>query len=156
MKFNATATHGDGVIPKTNTGKEVASLQIKAGTKSASKTIYGYRNMFYVADTNAASGAPADSASVRALTNKQLNPTNGTKINLTIPQGCTRVVIAYPATLRDITSIIQASTNMSALGSFNKTEVSVDGANAYTAANYKVYTYTSLAPLNADTFNVTI
>lgn len=151
--YNASAVHSAGVDALTNTGA-VAANKINAGTKTASQTITGQRNMFYVADDGTI--APANSAEVRALANKKLNPANGTNLDIAIPQGCRRVIIAYPKKLREVTSIVQASTNMSAKGSFVETTISVEGANAYQAIDYRLYTYISGAPLNADTFKVTI
>ena len=51
-----------------------------------------------------------------------------------------RVVFAYPATLRDVTSV----SDVNGLGAevktaFTKSVVSVEGANNYNATDYKVY-----------------
>ena len=158
LKFSGTVQHGDGVIPKTNTGTDVPSLQIKAGSKSATATITGYRNLFYAADTNSASGAPANSSAVRTLANKKANPTQNMQFDITVPAGSNRIVFAYPATLRDVSKVVIASMSMEATGVFTKSEVMVEGANGYNAVNYKVYTYTTTATggMTADTYKVTI
>lgn len=47
-KITASASYGDGSIPVTNKGNEYTTVQIKAGSKSAtSSKIYGERKAFY-------------------------------------------------------------------------------------------------------------
>ena len=156
-KITATATYGAGSVPITNVGNEYPAGQIAAGSKSAtSGAITGYRNSFY---GTMAEKATVDSAAIRALSgvsNKAL--ANGATFNTTIAVGALRVVIAYPATLRDLTSIKDVN-GMSAeiLSSFTKSTISVEGANGATAIDYKVYTM-DFANANdtANTYAVTI
>lgn len=139
-KITAKATHGDGTVPKTNTGYPYRAGQIKAGTKTAtSGAITGFRNSFYGVMT---AKDTVDSAAIRALTGKSGKAlANGAKFSVTIPVGALRVVIAYPATLRDVTSIADVNgMNAEIKSSFSKTTVSVEGANGATAIDYKVYT----------------
>ncbi|MBS5724944.1 MAG: hypothetical protein KHW59_04080 [Clostridiales bacterium] len=156
-KITATANYGDGAIPVTNVGGDYAAGQIKAGSKSAtSNAITGYRNSFY--GTTAEKGT-VDSDAIRALTGKSGKAlASGAKFNVTIPVGALRVIIAYPATLRDVTSI-QDVNGMSAeiKSGFTKSTVSVEGANGATAIDYKVYTM-DFANANdtANTYAVTI
>ena len=156
-KITAKANYTDGVIPVTNTGNEYATGQIKAGSKSAttSTAISGYRNAFY---GTFAEKSTVDSAAIRTLTASNAALANGAKFNVTIPVGALRVVIAYPATLREVSSI----SDVNGLGaeiksSFTKSTVSVEGANGYTAAEYTVYTM-DFANANdtANTYAVTI
>lgn len=156
-KITAKATYGDGAIPKTNIGNDYAAGQIKAGSKSAtSGAITGYRNSFY---GTLAEKATVNSAAVRGLTGKSNKAlANGAKFNVTIPVGALRVVIAYPATLRDVTSIADVNgMNAEIKSSFTKTTVAVEGANGATAIDYKVYTL-DFANANdtANTYAVTI
>jgi hypothetical protein len=51
------------------------------------------------------------------------------------------VVVAYPSTLRDVTSIIDPNNNIVYTDEFNLTTVGVSGANGFLPINYKVYTY---------------
>lgn len=154
LVYTAQVTHSDGVAANSSFGTPNEGVKITGGTKTATRTVYGQRKLFYVSDTGTEKAS--DSAAVRQLAQSKLNPTNGMKFNITIPQGAKRVIIAYPATLGDLSTITQASTGMSALGSFTKEVVSVEGANGYKAVDYNVYTYITEASFNSDTFNVTI
>lgn len=156
--ITAKATYGDGAIPKTNLGNDYAAGQIKAGSKSAtSGKITGYRNSFYGTLT---SKPELTSAIIRSndMTKSGKALANGSKFAVTIPVGALRVVIAYPATLRDVTSI----SDVNGLGaeiksSFAQSTISVEGANGATGIDYKVYVL-DFANANdtANTYNVTI
>lgn len=156
-RVSATVQHTDGAIPVTNLGNEYASGQIKAGSKSAnSATVTGYRNTFY--GTLTTKDSLPDSTVIRGLSrsNKQLN--NGSKFSINIPVGAIRVVIAYPATLRNLTSV----TDVNGMGaeissSFVLNTIQVAGENNYNPVDYKVYIL-DYANTNdtANTYNVTI
>ena len=154
--ITAKATYGDGAIPLTNLGNEYAAGQIKAGSKTAtSKAITGYRNSFY---GTMATKATVNSASIRALSKSGKALANGAKFNVNIPVGALRVVIAYPATLQDITSV----SDVNGLGaeiksSFTQSTIAVEGADGAAAADYKVYVL-DFANANdaANTYAVTI
>ena len=126
---------------------------LAGGNISTSKTIYGYRKLFYGLSSQA-----TNSAEVRALSNSLLNPTNGTTFTINITSGASKVVFAYPATLQDVTEVIyKEGLNADVKGVFTKTTVSVKGANGYTATDYKVYTYTPINPFDsAVTYEVKI
>ena len=83
---------------------------------------------------------------------------NGNTFTVTIPVGAQRVIIAYPATLRDVTSIKDVNgLNADITSAFSKTTVSVEGAAGYTAIEYKVYTQDfATANDTANTYSVTI
>ena len=153
----AKATHTEGSTPLTNLGNEYASGKISSGTKSkTSGQISGYRNTFY---GTKAEKSTINSNSIRSLSNKSgKSLSNGAAFDVTIPVGAMRVIIAYPAALRDITSI-KDQNGMSAeiSSSFTKQTVSVEGANGATAIEYKVY-YMDFANANntANVFEVTI
>lgn len=139
-RITAKATYGTGAMPVTNTGNDYPDGQIEAGTKSAtSGAITGYRNTFYGTLT-----AKSDITSdiVRGLTGKSGKTlANGNAFTVTIPVGALRVVFAYPATLRDVTSVKDVNgMNAEISSSFTKQTVNVEGANGYTAISYKVYT----------------
>ena len=52
-----------------------------------------------------------------------------------------RVVIAYPARLRDLTSVKDVNAlNADIVSSFKKELINVEGFNGYDAISYKVYT----------------
>lgn len=156
-KITAKASYGDGAIPLTNTGNEYAAGQIKAGSKSAtSGAITGYRNTFY--GTMAAKDEVTSDIirNLAGVSGEALS--NGSSFDVAIPVGALRVVIAYPATLRDISSIKDVNgMNAEISSSFTSQTVQVEGANGFTAIDYKVYTL-DFANANdtANTFTVTI
>lgn len=139
-KITAKATHGDGVAPVTNVGNTYPDGQIKAGTKSATSSvaITGYRNSFYGTLTEK---SDLTSDVVRGLTKSGKALANGNSFTVTVPIGALRVVIAYPATLRDITSVKDVNgMNAEISSGFSKSTIAVEGMNHYDAINYKVYT----------------
>lgn len=152
-----TATYGDGAIPVTNTGNPYEAAQFKAGT--ASKTtgkITGYRNTFYGTVTEKGEVTSDVIRGLTGVSGKAL--ANGAKFDVTVPVGAMRVIIAYPATLQDITSIQDNNDSMSNIvPSFTKTTIAVEGANGATAIDYKVY-YIDYANANdtANKYSVTI
>lgn len=157
--ITATAKHGDGAIPVTNLGNEYPDGKITAGSKSATKgKITGYRNSFYGTKEN--SDDDVDSALVRTLTASGKALANGNSFNLAIPVGAKRIMFAYPATLRDVTSVQDVNgMNAEIVSTFTplKQIVSVNGANGYDAIDYKVYVY-DIPNANdaANTYKVTI
>lgn len=157
LSITATATYEAGTIPKTNTNKDYPAGQIKAGSKSkTSGNITGYRNSFY--GTFADKTTTLSSDSIRGLTASNKALSNGNTFNITLPVGAQSVVFAYPATLRDVTSVKDVNgLNAEIKGAFTKSVVQVEGANSYTAKDYKVYrTDFAEALSKANTYTVTI
>lgn len=156
-KITAKATYDDGAIPVTNTGNDYADGQIKAGSKSAtSSAVTGYRNTFYGSLTEKSDLASAIIRGLIGKSNKSL--TNGSGFTITIPIGALRVVFAYPATLRDVTSVKDVNgMNAEIASSFSKQTIDVEGNNNYKVISYKVYTL-DFANANdtANEFKVTI
>ena len=156
-KITAKATYEAGSIPVTNTGNEYSDGQIPAGSKSTtSGAVTGYRNTFYGTLTEK---NDLTSDIIRGLASKSDKAlVNGSKFTITIPVGALRVVFAYPAALRDVTSVKDVN-GMSAdiTSSFSMQNLDVEGANSYTAISYKVYTL-DFANANdtANSFTVTI
>ena len=69
-----------------------------------------------------------------------------------------RVVFAYPATIRDVTDVLDKNASSAQIKSaFTMIQVDVEGANDYDAIPYKVY-YQDLANANdtANTYYVTL
>lgn len=156
--ISATVGHSAGAVPKTNLGNDYAAGKIAEGSKSGSKgTITGHRKTFYGTTTDKVS--ETTSAIIRGLSGKSnaaLN--NGSTFKVTIPVGALRVLIAYPATLREVTSIKDDNAMSAEIKTgFTLSTVAVAGANGYTATNYKVYTM-DFANANdtANTYTVTI
>ena len=154
--LTATVYHSDGSVPYTNLGNEDASSRIAAGNVTAtSEKITGYRNSFY--GTLTSKTAPSSDV-VRGLTKSGKALANGSSFTITIPVGALRVMFAYPATLRDCTSVKDVNgLNAEILSGFTASTVSVKGANGYDAISYKVYVL-DFASANdkANTFKVTI
>lgn len=154
--ITAKAEHTAGADPVTNTGNKYEAGKIPAGSKKkTSGAVTGYRNTFYGTLTEKGT---LDSGKIRGLNKSKKALADGDKFTVAIPVGAMCVVIAYPATLRDLTSVKDVN-GMSAeiASSFTKSTVDVAGANGYTAKSYKVYTL-PFAEANdtANTFNVTI
>lgn len=136
--IRAKATHTAGTIPHTNQGNEYAAGQIEAGVKAAtSGSVTGYRNTFYGTKTTK---DVLDSGAIRSLSKSGKALANGSTFNISIPVGALRIVIAYPATLRDLTSVIDVNgMNTNIVGSFVKSAIDVEGVNGFNAISYKVY-----------------
>ena len=158
--ITATASYGAGAIPVTALGQEYATGQIKAGSKSATKgTITGYRNGFYGTSTFQSNTGTLTSDTIRALSGKNNRAvTAGTVWNISIPVGALSVVFAYPATIRDVNSVLDVNgLNAEIKTAFTQIQVQVAGANGYNPIEYKVY-YTNYANANdtQNTYKVTI
>lgn len=159
VTFTASASYGDGAIKNDNLGQPSPNDQIKAGTvNSNGYSFVGKRNLFY--GTGIGELPALNSATVRGLTNKQLNPTNGTVFNINIAVGQQYVIFAYPATLRDVNQVFYVETNDPGVAtSFTKTLVDVADARGGENGkiSYKVYSYRMSVPAAAKmTFKVTI
>lgn len=150
FKVSATANYDDGAMPVTNMGNAAAKdKQIVAGSDTTDKTLFvGYRNYFYGVLSTSTAEAPLTSAIIRGLTaggkysaSKTINLEPG-------PKGAKRVVVAIPEA--QITStrkglkevLLTSSMNSDITENYgNPINVSVEGANGYTAVNYKVWVY---------------
>ena len=155
--ITAKATYNEGAVANDNLGSP-SNPVIKIAAGSASKTssaITGYRNTFYGTTTNKTA---LDSDTIRTLTKSGKALANGNKFTITIPVGAVRVVFAYPATLRDVTSV----TDTNGLGAevksaFTMQKMVVKGAGSDAGIEYKVYTTEFAGPVEtANTYNVTI
>lgn len=156
--ITATATHNAGTIAKTNIGNNSSPVkQIQAGSKTATAGyITGYRKTFYGTTTDMET---ITSNTIRGLAGSSTNAlTDGATFDVELPIGAKRVIIAYPATLRDLTSV-KDDNGMQAeiVGSFKPSTVDVEGANGYQAITYDVY----VAPFSealgtANIYHVTI
>ena len=78
---------------------------------------------------------------IRGLTKSGEALANGSSFTVAVPVGALRVIIAYPATLQDVTSIQdENSAYFNIAANFKLQTINVNGANDYTAISYKVYT----------------
>ena len=155
LKFTATIDYAAGPIKDDNLGEPYPSTSIKAGKLSSTITYTGQRKTFYGKDKQTTAATSSDH--VRGLQQSTMNATNGTKLTINISQGDTRVTFAYPASLRDVTSVLSSALNLNVKDTFVKTTVDVEGANKYNPIQYKVYTYIPAIPFaSSDTYTVTI
>lgn len=156
-RVSVTAQHTAGAIPVTNLGNEYASGQIQAGSKSAnSATVTGYRNTFY--GTLTTKDSLPDSTVIRGLSRSNRQLSNGSKFSINIPVGAIRVVISYPATLRNLTSVTDVNGMGAEIGSsFTLNTIQVSGENNYNPVDYKTYILDYANPNDTqNTYNVTI
>ena len=138
--ITAAATYGAGTIPETNIGNKYQAGQILPGKKTAKveKTIAGYRRGFYGTTTDK---GEITSDTIRNLAGKSAGAVEeGREFKVTVPEGAMRVIIAYPATLRNLKSVKDENCmNMQIVSAFTQKTIAVEGANGYEAVDYKVY-----------------
>lgn len=154
--ITAIVQHSEGAIPLTNLGNPFPSGKIVAGSKTKTLgSITGYRNSFYGTITNK---NELTSSIIRSLVKSNKALANGATFNVTIPIGALRVVIAYPATLRDLTSVLDVNgLNANITSSFKNMRLNVEGNNSYSPKEYKIYYLDYAAPYDTNnTYKVTI
>lgn len=156
--ITATATHEAGTMPLNNLKQETPAKQIAAGSKSAtSSKITGYRRGFYGTLAANCNGV-LTSNDIRGLAQKTTNtPAKGDKWTLNIPVGVSCFVIAYPASIGDIASIVDiGGGNFEIKDNFKKTQVNVEGVNGYEAIAYNVYYLDRVATTATNTLSITL
>jgi hypothetical protein len=154
--FNSIVSYNEGPQP-LDSSNENYGAPLVAGSLNKTSTINGYRNCFYGNDS-VDNIILNSSAQIRLLSGKLLNPIAGSTFVISIPIGTKKVTIAYPATIRDISSILYVEgLNAEIKSIFTKTEVIVEGANNYAGINYKVFTYVPAEQFSTSaTYTVTI
>lgn len=156
LKLKAIATHGAGVTAKDNLGDDSnPPVSISAGTKEKTTGAYTpYRNYFYGATTEKPT---LDSAYVRGLTKSNKAYAAGT-VTINVPAGAQRVAIACLASKAGVTKVInETAMNADVTSTFVQSTVQVEGANGYTAQEYKVWVFEPAVPYeNAATLKVTL
>ena len=157
LKYTETVTYSDGNVAKDNLG-DASNPAIKITGSSVSKTsaaITPFRKYFYGTLTTQKDAFTSDD--VRALTGSTGPASNGKTFSITIPDGTKQVVIAYPATYKDLAQVKDTGAfGTDIVGSFVKSVVSVKGANNYTGIDYKVYVYSPATALGANKYDVKI
>lgn len=138
-KITVKANYGEGAIAKDNLGSNSDPV-VKIAAGSATKVsgaITGYRNSFYGSVTEK---AEITSTIIRGLTKSNKALKNGEGFTITIPVGAVRVIFAYPATLRDVSSVKDVNgLNAEIKSSFRQSTVTVAGAGVDAGIEYKVY-----------------
>lgn len=157
LKYTETVSYSAGNVAKDNLG-DASNPVVKISAGSVSKTsaaITPFRKYFY--GYGSTQTVTIDSDVIRSLTNSTGAASNGTTFTINITDGTKEVIIAYPGSLRDITSIEDKNAfGTDIKGSFTKSTVQVEGANGYTAIDYKVYVYHPDVALGANTLTVKI
>ena len=158
ITYTAKATYSAGVAAKTNLGND-SSVKIAASnkSKSASASVKGYRNSFYGTLTNKTTELTSDE--IRKLTASGKTLADGSSFDVAIPVGTMRTIIAYPATLRDMTQVLDVNdSNANIVSGFGSPlTISVAGKDGYDPVNYKVYIQDRAnASTAANTYKVTI
>ena len=148
----AVATYDAGAIPLDNLGDEAVSKQIPAGSDdgSASTKITGYRNTFYGCYSakeveGVQTGSTSDS--IRSLPKKSsASWANGKTFDVPITADAQRVVIAYPATLKDLDYVKDANdSDANIISAFTnadggpKATIKVAGVDGYEPIDYKIF-----------------
>lgn len=153
-KITAKASYAAGTIAVDNLGDPSdPTIQIAAGNKSATgSAITGYRAWFmYVGE----SLDTIDSAFIRGTTNKGATP--ATQSGVEIPAGTKRVMVAIPASGKNLTSVIDVDgMGLDVFGNFTKTTVDVEGLNGYEAASYNVWVAENANGMAATHYNLVI
>ena len=138
-------------IPVTNLGSEAEAGAIEGSeiSKTVNVSVTGFRNSFYgTYATKEVEGVQTGSTSdsIRTLKSSGKTLANGATFDISIPADAQRVVIAYPATLKDLDYVKDANDSdaiiVSAFTDANggaRATVSVAGANGYGAVDYKVF-----------------
>lgn len=153
-KITATATYGNGTIPKTNLGNSYPASQIKAGSASKdSNILQGVRHMFYGPMTT---DAVLDSTTIRGLKHEAASKKPITTFGA--GAGAKKVVIACPAGYNVIKVLMPSAMNADATANFVKQAgtVNVEGAEGYTAVPYTVWVYQPASIDSTETYAVTI
>lgn len=135
----AAGTHSDGYVPVTNLKNDYIDGKITAAKiVDTSGAVKGYRNTFY-GTTETKDAITSDL--IRSLNKSGKSLSNGSTITVQVPTGAVRVIVAYPATLRDITSIKDVNgLNAEISSGFARSIVKVSGAESYDEVDYKLYT----------------
>lgn len=146
VSLTATAIHTQGAVPVDNLGDEAPSVQIAAGSVSAttSTKLTCYRNFFYGGLPTSTAEAPLTSDLIRGLTKGGAYAGAKTLTVNAGAQGAKRVVVAYPkstarAGLKEV--LLTSSMNADITDAYMAQEINVEGANGYAAIPYTVYVY---------------
>lgn len=156
-KISATVSYTEGAIPVSNLGNPVESKKIAAGTIDlVTDAVKGYRNAFYGTLTEKNT---LTSDIIRGLNKTNADVTTGSVMTVNIPVGAMRVVIAYEATIQDLTSVLDKNdSNANIVSGFGEPQIiAVEGADHHSAIDYKVYVMDFANPYDAaNVFTATI
>lgn len=157
VTFKAVASYGQGAIKEDNLGEQSPAGRIEAGSISSSSLTFQGKRMTF-AGTGVGEIPELNSAAIRALTSRRLGLGKNSKFDVLVDVGQQHIIIAYPATIGDITQIRYEEANDSSMAAnFKKQVIQVAGHNNFTPVNYNVYTYKMDVPAAAKmTFKITL
>lgn len=159
-RVTATASYDDGATPVNNLGTEYSAGKIVAGSKTGySGYIKGFRKGFWGYSLTAVALSDITSDMIRDLQNSSSGAmANNSKGSVAYPAETKAVIIAYPATLRDLSSVIDVGGMNAEISKAHDTTVDVEGANGYEAISYKVtvYSFAGDGASAANTYNFTV
>lgn len=140
-QFSAEASYTEGQIKNDNLGEPYPTGHIEAGSKTSSNfTFTPYRQGYFIGSTE--DTEELDSASIRALVMKKNGAYSAGTVRFTVPVGAERVIIACPATNTGMTKVLNESAlNADVTSTFVKSAVDVEGADAYEAISYNVWSF---------------
>ena len=157
VTFKAVASYGQGAIKEDNLGEQSPAGRIEAGSISSSPLTFQGKRMTF-AGTGVGEIPELNSAAIRALASKRLGLGKNSKFDVLVDVGQQHIIIAYPATIGDITQIRYEEANDNSMAAnFKKQVIQVAGHNNFTPVNYNVYTYKMDVPAAAKmTFKITL
>ena len=140
-QFSAEASYAEGQIKNDNLGAPYPEGHIEAGSKTSPNfTFTPYRQGYFIGSTE--NKDPLDSAAIRALASKKNGAYAAGTVKFKVPVGAQRVIIACPATNTGMTKVLNESAlNADVTSTFTKSQVDVEGADAYTAVSYNVWSF---------------
>jgi len=154
--YTASVDYGQGGILNDSLGEPDETGRIPSGTVTSGTVSYNPVRRAFFGALGLSPSVLNDSAQIRALPSNFLNPVNGTVMAVDVTSANQGICFAYPATLRDPTSIIMQSTGFDMKGSFNITRVQVEGANGAVSVEYKVLTMINAAAFTNDRYTLTV
>ena len=157
VTFSAKATYGQGDIKNDNLNEPSPNGRIEAGSISSSPLTFQGKRMTF-AGTGIGEIPELNSEAIRALASKRLGLGKNSKFDVLVDVGQQHIIIAYPATIGDITQIRYEEANDNSMAAnFKKQVIQVAGHNNFTPVNYNVYTYKMDVPAAAKmTFKITL
>lgn len=154
--FTSKAEYQAGEIKNDNLGNPNMEDSIKEGfILSDNIECIGQRCLFY--GTQVGDNLELNSKNIRALEYKILNPIEEMTFSIPVNIGQQYIIFAYPSYLKDVEKITYLEMSDNLTLNFDKNLVNVNGANDYSAIEYKVYLYKMAVPAAAPmTFKITI
>lgn len=159
--FGITVGYTSGTLPVNSLGNISTSqnwTNLTAATSvSRSNSFTGFRGLFFGWDKGVSS-VPSTSTEIRNLNSvtatasgTMVNPSRPYTINLSIPEGTLRVVVAVPSGYANLGSGISVINAANVGETYSTTVVNVLGNNSYAAIPYFVHSYIPAAPFGANT-----